>query len=176
MSVNQTLLDQIIGKLQNLPAWNIYAIDEAADTSKPWYQVTGQIVRDLMITEATLEEQVASVSAQIMHWGRLESQARRVWVMEDRKYRQWREAISRKLHTPPADPDAAKGWKKPTEAQVESTYRTDPEYAIYQQRVERAEEAFNCTHAVLEGWRAKLEMMRLAVWRKRDNAAPTVQV
>ena len=174
--LNQNLLDQIVTRLKNVPSWNIYAIDEAKDSSAPWYEVTGMVAKELVISEALLEEQVASIPAQIQFWGRLESQARRVWEMTDRKYRQWRDTLVMGLLEPPADPVKAKDWKKPTEKTLEAAYRADAQYPIWQKEVERAEEAFNATHAVLEGWRAKMEMMKLAVFRRREDSAPRMGV
>jgi len=175
MSVNQPFLDQLVQRLQNTPAWNIHAIDEATDTDKPWYKVTGQIAKELVIVEAKLEEQVASIAAQIQHWGRLESQARRVWAMTDRKYRMWRDQKILELLEPPSTA-AAKDWKKPTEKALEAGYRADAQYAVWQQRIERSEESYNATHAVLEGWRAQKDMLSLAVYRRRDDAAPRLSV
>jgi len=171
MNADQNVLDAIATKLANIQPFNIYAIDEARDEAKPWYQVTGAIAKELIINEAMIEEQVQSIAAQIQHWGRLEAQARRVWSMTDRKYRIWRDKKKVELLTPPADPKAAKEWKRPTEAALEAGYRADPGYPIQQAAIERAEEAFNATHAVLEGWRAKQELMKIAVWRRREDGA-----
>lgn len=172
MNADQSLLDAIVQRLSNVQPWNIYAIDEAKDEAKPWYQVTGAIAKDLIISEAMVEEQVQSIAAQIQHWGRLEAQARRVWSMMERKYRIWRDAIKVRLLTPPVDPKEAKEWKKPTEAALDAGARTDPEYPKYQATLERAEEAYNATHAVLEGWRAKMDMLKIAVWRRKEDSMP----
>lgn len=177
MNADQTMLDKIATKLANVQPFNIYAIDEAKDEAKPWYQVTGAIAKELIINEAGIEEQVQSISAQIQHWGRLESQARRVWSMVDRKYRSWRSMLMVDAYTPPRlDSAAAKTWKKPTVEAAEAAYRADPNYPIWQASIERAEEAFNSTHAVLEGWRAKQDMMKIAVWRRREDGAPRQSV
>ena len=172
MNADQNLLDAIANKLANVHPFNIYAIDEGEDGVKPWYQVTGAIAKELIITESLLEEQVQSIPAQIQHWGRLESQARRVWSMVDRKYRIWRDSIKVQLLTPPSDAKLAKEWKKPTEAALEAGYRADAQYPVWQKQIERAEEAFNATHAVLEGWRCKQDMLKIAVWRRQENALP----
>lgn len=172
MNADQKMLDAITNKLANIQPFNIYAIDESADEAKPWYQVTGAIAKELVISEALLEEQVQSIPAQIQHWGRLEAQARRVWSMVDRKYRIWRDTKKIELLTPPIDSKAAKEWKKPTEAALEAGYRADRQYPVWQKAIERAEEAFNAAHAVLEGWRCKQEMLKIAVWRRKDEGAP----
>jgi hypothetical protein len=168
MNADPKLLDAIVNRLANVQPFNIHAIDDAKDTHQPWYQVTGQIAKELVISEAMIEEQVQSISAQIQHWGRLEAQARRVWQMVDRKYRIWRDTMKVKLLTP----DGTKDWKKPTEAGLEAAVRADPEYPKWYAEIERAEEAFNATHAVLDGWRCKQDMLKIAVWRRKEDSAP----
>jgi hypothetical protein len=174
MNADQGQLDAIVNRLANIQPWNIYSIDEAKDEVNPWFQVSGAVAKDLVIAEAGIEEQVQSLPAQIQHWGRLESQARRVWSMIDRKYRVWRDTKKIELLTPPVDPEWRKDWKKPTVDAMEAESRVDPAYSVWQRQIERAEEAYNATHAVLEGYRAKMEMMKIAVWRRKEDGAPRI--
>jgi len=174
-----TLLDQYISRLSNLTSFNIHSVDETSDTVNPWYEVTGKnVVNDLVIFEATLQEQVQAISAQVMHWGRLSAQCRRVLAVVERQYRHWREILSASLYVKPADWDEeADGvWKRPTGAQVEAAYRSHPDYTLWQKRIERAEEAYNAAEAVLDGFRCKRDMLKSAVYRRREESAPRLSV
>lgn len=160
-------LDQYIQRLQNIEPFDIYAV-KADGTVAPWYTVTGDIVRDVVIREDSLAAQVEAVSAQVLHWGRHAALAKRVWEIEEREYRVWK--AQRYL-------EAVKGAeKKPTEAVIEATYRTHPEYSIKAARVERAEEAFNAATAVLEAFKAKRDMMKAAVSRSHEAGQPRLTV
>jgi hypothetical protein len=170
-----TILDQFIARLSNLNPFNIYAIHPDGSV-RPWYDVTGAIVKDLVVDEVALGQQVQTIAAQVMHWGRLAAQAKRVWEIEERGYRQWRDRQILELIEPPADPERAKGWKKPTEIVIEATYRTDPEYAAWNQKIERAEEAFNACLAVQDGFRAKRDMLMRYVTKHRDDSQPHLSV
>lgn len=170
-----TILDQFISRLQNLHPFNIHAI-QADGGIQPWYEVTGLIVKDLVLDEVTLAQQVQTIAAQITHWGRLAAQAKRVWEIAEREYRRWRDYQVLKMIEPPANPELAKGWKKPTEAIIEATYRTDPEYVKYQVGIERAEEAYNGAIAVQDGFKAKKDMLVRYVVRYRDETQPHLTV
>lgn len=169
------ILDQFIARLQNLHPFNIYAI-QADGGVQPWYEVTGLIVKDLVLDEVTLGQQVQTIAAQITHWGRLAAQAKRVWEIEERNYRRWRDYCFLKAIEAPTEPEAAKGWKKPTEAAIEASYRTDPEYVKHQSKIERAEEAYNAAIAVQEGFKAKKDMLVRYVVRYRDETQPHLTV
>lgn len=163
-----TILDQYIARLSNLNPFNVHAIKPDGEVV-PWYEVTGAIVKDLVIDEVQLGIQVETISAQITHWGRLAAQAKRVWEIEEREYRRWRDYQILKQVEPPTDPQARKEWKRPTETILEATYRTHPDYPKHQQRIERAEEAFNASIAVQDGFRAKRDMLMRWVVRYRDD-------
>ena len=169
-------LDAIISRLQNMHAWNVYEVltDENKAEVKPWYEVTGGIVNDLVIKDANLQEQVQALPGQIMQWGRLAAQCKRVWEIVERQYRIWRDTKMLGLLSPP-DPKP-KDWKKPTEKLAEATMRSDPQYKVWYKHQERAEEAYNAAMAVLDGFRAKKELMKAAVIRKNENAAPMLSV
>ncbi len=170
--MSSTLLDQYVARLQAMPSFNIYQVMPDGSVA-PWYEVTGPMcVPDLVIRQANLEDQVAAISAQITHWGRMTAQAQRVWEIEDRFYRVWRDRKCIELMTPDGDKD----WKKPTGEQLERLYRTDAEYAIVYARVERAHEAMESAKAVLDGFRAKKDMMAATVRRWKEGGAATMQV
>jgi hypothetical protein len=170
-----TILDQYVARLSNLNPFNIFAV-HADGTVHPWYEVSGAIVKDLVIDEVALGQQVQTISAQIAHWGRLAAQAKRVWEIEEREYRRWRDQIILEMVEPPADPQSRKDWKKPTELVIEATYRTHPEYVAWNQRIERAEEAHNAAIAVQEGFKAKRDMLVRYVTRHRDESQPHLTV
>ena len=170
-----TILDQYIARLQNMRTFNIYTIDEKGNVG-PWYDVTSDIVKDLVIYDYDLGTQVSSISAQIQFWGRMESQCKRVWQIEERNYRRWRDHQLLALSRPPDDPEEAKGWKKPSEKHIEAMYRQMPAYHKRWEAVERAEEAFNAAHAILEGFRAKKDMLRSHVYRSKEDGAARMSV
>lgn len=170
-----TTLDQYVARFQNIRPFNIYTIDDQGNVG-PWFEVTSDVVQELVIQIHDLQTQVQTISVQIQFWGRMESQAKRVWQIEERNYRRWRDAQILALSQPPDDPELAKGWKKPTEKRIEASYRQMPEYDHYWIAVERAEEAFNGAHAILEGFRAKKDMLRAHVFRSREDGAPRMDV
>lgn len=169
-------LDAIISRLQNMHPFNIWKIIENKNgtvTIEPWYEVDGSIVHDLVIKEHNLREQVQVVAAQIIHWGRMVSQTKRVWEITERLYRQWRDAQVLALLDPPKK---AKDWKRPTEMMVNAQIRTMKDYAFHYQAQERAEEAYNSANLILDGFRAKKEMLKVAVIRRRDDGTPMLDV
>lgn len=167
-----TTLDQAIARLQNLPTFNIYKINPDGSIG-PWFEVTGGVVADLVLREDRLTEQVQVIGAQIMHWGRLVSQAKRVWEITERQYRIWRDRVALTMLDPGTKP---KDWKKPTQAQVDATIRARTEYNQHYIAQERAEEAYNASLAILDGFRAKRDMLKGAVVRAVENAAPRMSV
>ncbi len=168
-----TKLDEIIQQLQNLHPWNIQEnLDDG--TVQDWFAVTGPgIVPDLVIREDTLHEQVQLIASQIMYWGRMLAKTKLIWEIAERKYRVWRDDMALTLTNPEGRPE---GWKKPTDKTVERLARTHPEYTAWYETTEKAEEAYNSTQAVLEGFKAKKEVMKMAVVRHKDNSAPTLSV
>ena len=164
-----TLLDQYIARFQNIPSFNIYALAEEGLKAVPWYEVTPEIVRDLVINELTIPAQVDTIAGEIQKWGRLSALAKRVWELEERGYRAWRSEFLLKAMDPAGKPE---GWKKPTTEMVEARYRTDPEYARWQVRVERAEEAYNATEGLLQAFRAKKDMLMRFAPRYHEQGMP----
>lgn len=160
-------------RLAGLASFNLYAVDEKSDVS-PWWEVDVQaVVDDLFIHESDLAADVTSISVQIMHWGRLEAQAKRVWEIAQRHYRMWQGHQIVTMATPPI---GDKNWKKPAEHTMEATYRCHAQYAALQRDIERAEEAYNCARYVREAFLAKRDMLRGAVMRAHDNSAPRLAV
>jgi len=165
-------LDQIIARIQNMHPFNIWQV-KPDGSIEPWYEVTGAIVRELVIDENNLGEQVQIVGAQIGQWHRYASLCKRVWEITERHYRVWRDTTTLELLDPqnkPAD------WKKPTEKIVSATIRTLPEYTKHYEAQERAEEAYNSALGILEGFKAKKEIMRATVVKATDYAAARLAV
>lgn len=165
----EKLLDEYVQRLQNIQPFNIYRVDETTGKVEPWFEVTAEITNDLVLREQSLGHQVQIVSGEVNKWHRLASQAKRVWQIEERRYRVWRDRLYLKAI------EEAEG-KKPSDKIIEAGYRTHKDYGKYYGAVERAEEAYNSCLAVVEGFRAKRDMMKSYVFRHRDDAAPQLSV
>jgi len=160
-------LDVIVARLQNIQPFNIYAVNPDGSVV-PWYEVTGaQLIPDLIVQESNLLEQVQIISARVMHWGRLVAQAKRVWQIEERIYRRWRD----KFFLDAIKVSESDGKKKPTDKQIEAEYRNSPEYVVLYSNTERAEEAYNACLAVLDGFKMKKEALRIAAYRRQEDGA-----
>lgn len=162
-------LDAFRARLQNMPSWNINGVDRDGQSTFAWWEVGPDVIAELVIDELNAQTQAMTIGAEIQKWGRLAALARRVWQIEERKYRAWRSAFLLTAMDPDGKPD---GWKKPTKDQVEAAYRVDPEYHKIQVRVERAEEAFNATDCMVDALRAKKDaLIRFApTWRDSGAA------
>jgi len=172
--MSNTILDEYLARVQNIPSWNIHSISGDGMTVSPWYEVTSkQAVHDLVLDETRLHEQVSTVTGEIQKWGRLSALARRVWEVEERVYRTWRSAFLLQIMDPDEKPS---GWKKPTKEQCESKYRLDPAYAGFQVNIERAEEACNATEVMLSAIQAKKEMLLKFAYRRKDDGLPQLSV
>lgn len=155
--------------------FDLYGVNDDGSIKK-LLTVSAQIVETTMISEVDLAAQVARVSGEITHWGIMEARARKAWQRGEMEYRVWREVLTVKLLTPPVDPAKLKEWKKPTEAAIEANYRSNPEYPVHQRRLHDLEESFNAAHAVLEGFRAKKEMLRASVRRSNEDGSPMMSL
>jgi hypothetical protein len=167
-------LDEILQKLQSQPSWNIpiFQKDETGVLSpQAWYDVTGQIVFAVALREADLETQIEELSAQIQFWGRMEAVCERALEWHERKLRVWKGAIFERLKKPPLGEDL-KGWKKPTDKEVEGIYRQDSDYTFLSSKVEEAREALTSTKFVREGFQIKAQMIKQYVRRSIDDGAP----
>lgn len=166
-----TTLNIFIQRFQNLPAFKVKAL--AADGSVvDWYTCNpGELVPDLVIREDNLPQQINELATHIMNWGRIASLSQRVWEIEQRKFRAWK---AQKYLESATEPEGyitnvdAKGkplnpWKKPSDKAIEAQYRQEPEYEILNQAVEEAAETYNCAQAFLDAFKAKRDMLRLAI-------------
>ena len=161
-------LSAIVFRLQNMQPFNIHAV--APDGSAaPWYEVTGpDIIPQLILKNDNVLEQVQTVAGNIAHWGRLAAQSKRVWEIEEREYRIWRDTLSLAL--------LSGAEKKMTQAAIEQTIRSDAKYREFYARIERAEEAHAATLAILDGWRAKKDMLKAAIIRTHEDSAAQLTI
>ena len=166
-------LDGYVQSVQGLPAVRVMRVDDTTGQVGPWFEITSDVARDLVIYEQTLGHQVQIIAGEINKWHRIAAQAKRVWQVREREYRIWRDAYVLALTDPEGKP---KEWKKPTVAQVEAEYRTEAGYVTYQEAIEAAEEAFTAIQGVVEGFRAKRDMLRTYVLSSRDGGAPSLNV
>ena len=172
MAGMEPVLDEYVQRLQNLSPFNIYKIN-ADGSVEPWWEVTSAITADLVIYEQTLGHQVQIISGEINKWHRLKAQCYRVWQIEERGYRVWRDRFYLNAIDPEGKED---GWKKPTEKAIEAMYRTSDEYATWNARIERAQEAHDSCDAIVEALRAKRDMLKTYVLSSRDGAAHQLSV
>jgi len=164
-----TTLDAYIARFQNLPPINIYSISKDGQTASPWYEVPMPAVAvDLVVDELTMMNQMAIVTTEIQKWGRLAALCKRVWELEERKYREWRSGFQLAAIDPTTKP---KGWKAPTIATLDSMYRVDPEYHRLYAAVERAEEAYNAVDSTLWAFRAKKDVLIAMKRRYHEDGA-----
>jgi hypothetical protein len=172
-------LDEILQKLQNQPPWNVPRFRETAPglglfTPEPWYQVSGEIVYAVALRDADLETQIEELSAQIQFWGRMEGICERAVEWHERALRVWKGSRIKALKSPPEGEDL-KGWKKPTDKEVEGAYRNEDEYQRLYSRIEEAREALTSTKWVREAFQVKSKMVDKYVRRSIDDGRPRVQ-
>ena len=131
------------------------------------------VLNELVIQEGYLRDQVQLISAQIMFWGGLAARAKRVWEKVERDYRIWRDKTKLDLLSPAGKPA---DWKKPAVNSIDFEVRALPEYAIRYEMQENAEEVYNATTAILEGFKAKKDVMKQVVYRHQDGGQPRLSV
>lgn len=172
-------LEQIVDALTRLPDFTIYRVNETTLQIEPFMNVSQSIVNELVIQEVNLKDQVQCISAQIQYWARLVSIARRVVVQAQRNYRVWQAGKAIQYITPPSEGGLTThtaGWKKPTIDEKEARYRMEPEYNAMNMDIEKYEEVLSACEGILDGFRAKLQSLKLGVTRNRDEAMPTLSV
>lgn len=177
-------LADYIARFQNMPSFNIKAVSKDGMSAIPWFDVDSQaIVRELVLDEINIAGQVQTVTGEIQKWGRLLAVAKRVWELEERRYRSWRSQFHLDMIIGKGDKmkkwwtTTAKGEPKPPTAQtVEAVYRTDPKYHKCQVAIEEAEEVFNSVTAIYEAFRAKRDMLKQFAYRNRDTGEARLAV
>lgn len=171
-------LDEILQKLQNQPPWNVprfQQMEGGAILPQPWYNVTGDIVYAVALREADLETQIEELTAQIQFWGRMEALCERALEWHERALRVWKGHRFEMLKTMPVGEDL-KGWKKPTDKEVEGIYRNEDDYQRLNCLIDEAREALTSTKYVREAFQVKAQLVKNYVRRSLHDGAPTVQV
>jgi hypothetical protein len=166
VNINNIEFDHLVQRLQTIQPFILEQID-ASGAPQPWQQVTGPLLmQSLVINGSTLRHAVDSVAAEIAHWGRLVAQTKRVWEVHERRYRHWRSGIELEcLRT------GVPGIEKSaTQKAIECYYRVLPEYALYQEKIEAAEEAHNACSAIFDAFKAKEQQLRRDVRIGSDGA------
>lgn len=148
------MIDAYIQVLQNLPSFEIYAIDSEGNPI-PWLTVNGaDLAQELVIREHSLAIQVQTVALKVMEWGRLVARCQRILDIENRFYRTWKaKLVEAKIQS----------GEKLTEKAMEAIYRSAPEYDAWNVKIERAQEALSSAQAVLDGFRSKSLMLRSSI-------------
>ena len=163
-------IDAILHRLARVPSFPIYDLLDNGEVVPEYELPTSRVIDELVLREENLVEQIGVIPAEIMNWGRMVAKAKRIWEVEERNYRIWRDTLYLELVRTDS------GQKKPTEAFITSTIRSTIEYRHWYDRIERAEESYNSLLAILDGWRAKKDLVRTAVVRQHENAAPQIGV
>lgn len=172
--MDQSLLDRMIQKFQNVPPIHLHRVDTDGNVSEWWtINPIETFVPELVIVDANLAEQVQIISASITYWQRFIALAKRVWEVREREYRVWREGMFLRMMTP--DPKDS-GWKKPTEKLAAAKIRQDPEYVGFYGKIEQAEETYNTLLGMVDGLKAKRDMLKIAVRRNATDGAPYLSV
>jgi len=162
------MIDHIVNRLCNCPDFDIYSVLQTGRVSEtPSHRVViNEVVKEIILNEATLAEDVYSVAAQIMYWGRLAARAQRVYEITERQYRIWRDG-KRLLYLEKTDDPK---WKKPTKDETEWKYRTEPEYENFQRKIEETLETYNACKAIYDAFKAKKDVITHAITRFRDDS------
>lgn len=163
-------MDAILQRLAKVPEFVVHDLLNDDSVVIDFVLPTREVVNDLLLNEHDLIGQVQVIPAEIMNWGRLVARAKRIWEVTERGYRIWRDGMYLELA------DVETGKKKPTEAFIQATIRVMPAYREWYQRIEQAEEEYNFLTAILNGWRSKRKLVRKAVVRQHENAAPQIGV
>lgn len=158
-----SVFDAMVHSLQNIPSFNIHFINENGTTS-PWWEITGEfIMKEVLINENALQEEVQCISGKVAHWGRYYSQCQRVAEIKEREYRIWRSGKYLEFRKE----------KSHTEKEVDALIRTDPMYSHYYREHERAVEAANSMKLIVDALLVKKNILQTMVYRRNtEDGAP----
>jgi len=165
-------LDQYIQRLEAIEPFHVPKITDDGEIVEG-FRIDGSVAQVLAIREATLHDAVSVVATEIMWYGRLAAQAKRVWQQREREVTIWKARQYVTLASPDGKPD---GWKKPSDKFIECQYRTLDEYEKRNREAERAEEAFNASQLIVDAFRAKERMLKADVYRARDGSLQRLSV
>lgn len=108
----------------------------------------------MVVDTADLVSEASTVAALILYWGLMAAQARRAKARVDSAYRAWRDRSYLAIRNKPDD-----AGKHPSDATAEKMYRSLPEYGVWQQKIDDAQEQAEQAEAIYEAFRAKKEMI-----------------
>lgn len=159
-----SLFDALVHRLQNIPSFNIHCINPDGTTSS-WWEVTGDyIMKEVLIDENKLQEEVQCISGKIAHWGRYLSQCQRVSDIKKREYRIWKATKYVSFRS---------DGEKRTEKEIDSLIRIDSMYSQMYKEQERADEAHNSIQLIVDALLCKKSIIEKMVYRKnREDGAP----
>ena len=126
----------------------------------------------LIIQAADLVTDAATCGAQVLYWGVEAARARRFVAQVDAAYRSWRDRAFLDAKATPAEGSG----KFPSDAVASSLYRQRPEYGDWQGRKATAQEGAEMAEAILEAFRLKAQLIRVAEQTLRDEAGGPYRV
>jgi len=123
------------------------------------------LLPQLTIRTKDILTEAATCPAHVLYWGLEAARAKRHFEGVEAAYRSWRDRAWLNFKT-----SAAGETKAPTDAWCEKMYRTLPEYGDWQRRRVDAQEGSDCAQAVLEAFRAKVQLIKTQEQLLRDEA------
>lgn len=126
---------------------------------------------DLLIPQLTIRTkdiltEAATCPAHVLYWGLEAARAKRHFESVEAAYRSWRDRAFVNFKTG-GNPESS---KVPSDALCEKQYRIAPEYGEWQRRRADAQEGSDCAQAVLEAFRAKVQLIKTQEQLLRDEA------
>lgn len=169
-----TTIDEVLLKLfNNKYTVNFWRVREDGGIEPHLEVDLVEIAKKLIVTQTDLRQQVQTIAMEIMEWGAWEARTKRVWDITKCNYRVWRETRYLELVDPA---NKSVGWVKPTEKKADAKIRLDKGYAIHYALQERAEEAYSISKAIVNGFRAKKDVLTSFVIRDREDGSARLDV
>lgn len=156
----KTAADEAIHRLQNMAPFTLFTILDDGSITEWWTPSPSELAELVVLREDRLHQDIVQIGVHIMEWSRIAAQAQRVWEIQTRVLRTWKAQ------------QMVEGKEKDAKAPqwlLEEQYRQKPKYDELSESIERAAEASNAANAVLEGLRAKKDMLRMFVRRTQDG-------
>jgi hypothetical protein len=113
------------------------------------------LIPQLVIDATDLLSEASVCAALILYWGLEAARARRAKARAEAAYRQWRDRNFLDIKNGPHK----EGDKAPSDTVAEKMYRTLPDYGVWQQKIDDAQEQAEQAEAIYEAFRAKKEMI-----------------
>lgn len=156
----QNAADEAVHRLQNIAPFTLQTILESGVIEDWWSPSPNELAELCVLREDRLYSDIVQIPVRIMEWSRIVAQAQRIWEIRTRELRTWKatEVVAGKEE----DPKAA-------QYVLEEKYRGKEAYVALSEKVERAAEAVNAATAVLDGLKAKKDMLRMFVARNKDG-------